>query len=56
MLDAVDGFDWETFCDCSVLWSVKSADLYGKRGHVTLERRRQIRTKIRDVLLLSATD
>src|SRR5436189_6418873 len=56
MLNGADGMDWETFCDCSCLYAVKSANLFGKRGHVTLERRRQIRTKIRDLFLLSATD
>ena len=56
MLDTEDGFNWETFCDCSLLWSIKSADLYGQRGHVTQERRRQIRLKIREVLRLSAED
>ena len=48
--------DWETLCDCSCLYAVKSADLFGKRGRVTLERRRQIRTKILSIFLLSATD
>ncbi len=56
MLSNEDGFDWETFCDCSVLWSVKSDDLYGQRGFVTTERRRQIRMKIREIFLLSSMD
>ena len=56
MLNGEDGTDWETFCDCSCLYAVKTADLFGKRGHVTLERRHQIRTKIRAIFLLSATD
>ena len=38
MLNGADGMDWQTFCDCSCLYAVKSADLFGKRGHVTLER------------------
>jgi mRNA-degrading endonuclease toxin of MazEF toxin-antitoxin module len=56
LLNGEDGMDWETFCDCSCLYAVNSADLFGKRGHVTLERRRQIRAKIRDIFLLSTTD
>ena len=56
MLDTADGMDWETFCDCSMLWSVPRAGLFGKRGVVTLERRRAIRGKVRDVYRLSAMD
>lgn len=56
LLNGEDGMDWETFCDCTCLYAVKSAALFGKRGHVTLERRRQISAKIRDLFLLSATD
>ena len=56
MLDTEDGMDWETFCDCSCLYAVKSADLFGQRGRVTLERRRAIREKIRDLFLLMETD
>ena len=56
MLNGEDGMDWETFCDCSILWSVPSAQLFGKRGTVTLERRRAIRLKVRDLFRLLATD
>ena len=56
MLDTADGFDWETFCDCSLMYSVNSAALFGKRGRVGLERRRAIREKIRDLFLLMETD
>ena len=56
MLNGADGMDWETFCDCACLYAVKSANLFGKRGRVTLERRRQIRTRIRELFLLSASD
>jgi hypothetical protein len=48
--------DWETFCDCSILWSVPASGLFGKRGHVSLERRRRIRALLRDVFLLGASD
>ena len=56
MLNGADGMGWETFCDCSCMYAVKSAELFGKRGQVSLERRRQIRTRLRDLFLLSATD
>lgn len=56
MLDQEDGLNWETFCDCSMLWSVDAARLKTKRGTVSLERRRTIRTRIRDLFLLSASD
>jgi mRNA-degrading endonuclease toxin of MazEF toxin-antitoxin module len=56
MLNGADGMDWETFCDCSILYSVPSAALFGKRGRVSMERRRAIRAKIRDVFRLAATD
>ena len=55
-LDGSDGMDWESFCDCSILWSVPLAGLFGKRGRVSLERRRAIRAKLRDVFRLFATD
>jgi mRNA-degrading endonuclease toxin of MazEF toxin-antitoxin module len=56
MLDRADGFDWETFVNCSEIWLVKSADLIGQRGTVTHARRVQIRTKVRDIFRLMATD
>jgi mRNA-degrading endonuclease toxin of MazEF toxin-antitoxin module len=56
LLNGSDGMDWETLCDCSCLYVVESAKLFNKRGRVSLERRRQIRGKIRDMFLLSATD
>jgi hypothetical protein len=56
LLDAADGFDWETFVNCSQMWLVESKDLFGYRGMVTLERRNAIRGKLRDLFRLSATD
>lgn len=56
MLNGEDGMDWETFCDCSILYTVPAEKLYGRRGCVSLERRRQIRSKVRDLLRLNATD
>lgn len=55
-LDEADGMGWESFCDCSILWAVPSADLFGHRGHVAIERRRAIRAKIRDLFRLGASD
>ena len=56
LLDQVDGMDWATFCDCSIIYAVRSHLLHGRRGHVTLERRRAIRAKVRDLFLLQASD
>lgn len=56
LLNGADGMDCETFCDCSTLYAVKSTLLFGKRGRVTLERRRAIRARVRDLFLLNATD
>ena len=54
MLNGADGLDWETFCDCSTLWTIQSKDLFGYRGMVTSDRRRQIRRKLIDVFRLLA--
>ena len=56
LLNGEDGMDWETFCDCSILWSIERAGLSNQRGQVTLERRRLLRAKVRDLLRLMATD
>jgi hypothetical protein len=56
MLDVEDGLTWETFCDCSILWSVEANCLSNRRGRVTLERRRAIRATIRDMFRLAAVD
>ena len=56
MLNSADGFDWETFCDCSRMFLVPSGALFGRRGRVSLERRRAIRAKIRAVFRLAAMD
>jgi len=47
--------DWEIFCDCACRYAVKSGELFGRRGHVTLERPNQIRTKVRDIFRLLST-
>jgi mRNA-degrading endonuclease toxin of MazEF toxin-antitoxin module len=56
VLNTEDGLDWETFCDCSILWSVDVNRLRRPRGQVTLERRRAIRAMIRDMFRLAAVD
>lgn len=56
MLNGADGMDWETLCDCSILCTVPASKLFGKRGRVTLERRREIRFKVRELLRLNAPD
>jgi mRNA-degrading endonuclease toxin of MazEF toxin-antitoxin module len=56
LLNGADGMDWESFCDCSILYTLPSGRLFGRRGRVSLERRRQIRLKVRDLLRLNATD
>ena len=56
LLNGTDGMDWETFCDCSILYTIPSTKLFGRLGRVSRERRRQIRTKVRDLLRLNATD
>jgi hypothetical protein len=56
LLDQADGLDWQTFVDCSVLWSVQSDLLFGRRGEVTPDRRNAIRDKVRDLFLLSERD
>jgi hypothetical protein len=56
LLNGADGRDWETFCDCSILFIAESARLYNKMGTGTLPRRNQIRNKIRDSFLLAARD
>src|SRR5947209_19805197 len=55
-LDVADGLNWETFCDCSIMYAVLSADLTNRRGRVTPVRRNAIRDKVRDLYLLAERD
>jgi mRNA-degrading endonuclease toxin of MazEF toxin-antitoxin module len=55
-LSSADGMDWEMFCDCSILYTLPSAKLFDRCGRVGLERRRQIRAKVRDILRLNDMD
>ena len=56
LLNSADGMDWETFCDCSILYTVPADKLFGRRGRISLKRRRQLRVKVRELLRLDATD
>ena len=56
MLDTEDGLNWETFCDCSIMYAVNSDGLVNRRGRVILDRRNAIRDKLRDMFLLAARD
>lgn len=56
LLDTADGLDWESFCDCSILWVAESAKLTRKRGKVSLNRRLQIRSLLKELFLLNSTD
>lgn len=56
LLNGADGLDWETFCDCSILYAIKSSELSKYRGMVSLERRRAIRAKLRGIFRLEAMD
>jgi mRNA-degrading endonuclease toxin of MazEF toxin-antitoxin module len=56
LLNGADGFEWETFCDCKTIFLLESAKLFGKRGRVSSERRRQIRSKLREIFRLMAMD
>jgi mRNA-degrading endonuclease toxin of MazEF toxin-antitoxin module len=42
ILDQADGLDWPTLCKCDLLRAVAKVQLKERRGHVTLQRRRQI--------------
>ncbi len=56
MLDSSDGLNWETLCDCSIMYAVRAADLSHRRGSVSPVRRNAIREKIRDMFLLAERD
>jgi hypothetical protein len=42
--------------DCSIIYAIRSDLLSGKRGRVSLERRRAIRAALRDMFLLGESD
>ncbi|MEW6304706.1 MAG: type II toxin-antitoxin system PemK/MazF family toxin [Verrucomicrobiota bacterium] len=45
-LDEADGLDWRTACKCSLVTSLDREKITLKKGHVTVERRRQIGRKV----------
>lgn len=56
LLDTADGLEWETYCRCDILLTIRTARLGRQRGVVTLERRNAIRDKLRDIFRLAARD
>lgn len=46
VLDGADGFDWETLCQCDLIYIVEKTQLSEKRGSVSNPRRRAIISKI----------
>jgi len=56
MLNGADGFEWETFCNCAVMYLLPAAAFFGQRGHVSQEHRLAIRSKVRDLSRLSVAD
>jgi mRNA-degrading endonuclease toxin of MazEF toxin-antitoxin module len=56
MLDSADGLDWETLCNCYVMYAVPSSLLLDKIGHVSQPRRQAIRDKIKQLFLLQETN
>jgi mRNA-degrading endonuclease toxin of MazEF toxin-antitoxin module len=42
VLNGADGLDWETLVKCDLIHAVKKSELTGKRGMVTVARRRLI--------------
>ncbi len=56
LLDQSDGLTWETFCNCSLLYAVKSDGLHQRCGKVSPERRQAIRDTLKDAFLLNERD
>jgi len=56
VLERADGLDWQTFCDCSMMFVADSAKLFNRRGQAILERRHAIRDTLKETIRLSARD
>lgn len=56
LLDRADGFDWETFVVCDLIYAVAADALHQRRGKVSLERRRAIRSKMISIFGLLEQD
>src|SRR3954469_1875139 len=46
LLNGADGFDWETFVACDLIYAVPTSSLRERRGFISRERRRAIRGKL----------
>src|SRR2546423_378835 len=46
ILDTADGLDWPTICKCEFVYSVPANQLSKPRGHVRMERRREIAMRV----------
>jgi hypothetical protein len=49
-LDAEDGLELRTRCDCDLMFTIEKASLSQKRGEVCFERRREISKKMLQAL------
>jgi mRNA-degrading endonuclease toxin of MazEF toxin-antitoxin module len=56
LLDRADGFDWETFVVCDLIYAIPADQLVERRGKVSLERRRAIRAKLISIFGLLEQD
>jgi mRNA-degrading endonuclease toxin of MazEF toxin-antitoxin module len=56
LLDRADGFDWETFVACDLIYAVPSEALTQRRGSISRERRRAIRGKLISIFGLLEND
>lgn len=46
ILDEADGLDWPTLCKCDLIYAAAKGDLIGRRGIVSIERRRAIAERV----------
>jgi mRNA-degrading endonuclease toxin of MazEF toxin-antitoxin module len=46
LLDKADGLDWETLCQCDLIYILEKKELSEKRGSVSRARRRAIISKV----------
>ena len=52
LLNGADGFERSTVCDCGYWYPLLKSCLTEKRGTVTFERQRQIKTLVREIFRL----
>lgn len=53
ILDSAEGFDSATVCQCDYFYVLPKSGLFDKIGAVGVERQRQIKAKIRELLRLN---